>query len=103
MSGGSQDFPTQSIHTAVPRDTQLSGAVFTRMETLPDLHASSYSLIYPGLVVCGPVITEIMWYMSVIATISRIPAPCHLYRNSQVEQDHNQKYLGSSRSICIVS
>lgn len=81
---------------------ELSGAIFTRMEVLPYLHTLYYSLIHAWLVVCGPVITEIMWYMPVIATISRKPAPCHLYHNSQVEQDHNQKYLGSSRSVCIV-
>lgn len=82
---------------------ELSGALFTRMEALPYFHTLYYSLVYPGLVVRGPVITEIMWYMPVIATISRKPAPCYLYHNSQVEQDHNQKYRGSSGSACVAS
>lgn len=82
---------------------ELSGAIFTRMEALPYFHTLYCSLVCPGLVVRGPVITEIMWYMPVIATISRKPAPCHLYHNSQVEQDHNQKYRGSSGSVPVVS
>lgn len=78
---------------------RLSAAVFARLDLVPYFRTQYCSLIYPELVVRGPVITDIMRSMTVTAPISRKPAPCHLHHRRQVEQDHNHQ--GGVPGACV--
>lgn len=59
----------QRVERAMQKDTQAVCGVFTRLDTVPYFHTQycTLSLIYPELVVRGPVITEIMRSMTVTA------------------------------------
>lgn len=62
-------FTMQRVERAMQKDAQAVCGVFTGLDTVPYFHPQFclLSLIYPELVVRGPVITEIMRSTTVAA------------------------------------